>query len=155
MKRKECSDEVGFIVQAVKDNDMLRFFSNWMRCKNMIANKVWIKNRDGEWIPDVVCSKPVDFMNAAEWGKSLDVTDAMIDVGASSAKEGMDSFHIGMGVPVVPAIECSYDERHEIFLGNAFDHRIGCATVIETMVRLQGSGIYPIRCWLHYLRRKR
>lgn len=133
------SDEVGFIVQAVKSNGLLRFLplGGW-DVKNIIANKVLIKNRDGKLIPGIVCSKPVHFMNASEQGKTLDFADVAIDVGATSAQEVTQSFRIGIGAPIVPCVSCTYDEEHQIFMGKAFDNRIGCAAVVETMSRLHG-----------------
>ena len=133
------SDEVGFIVQAVKSNGLLRFLplGGW-DVKNIIANKVLIKNRDGKLIPWIVCSKPVHFMNASEQGKALDFADVLIDVGATSAQEVQESFRIGIGAPIVPDVTCTYDEEHKTFMGKAFDNRIGCAAVVETLCRLHG-----------------
>ena len=111
------SDEVGFIVQAVKSNGLLRFLplGGW-DVKNIIANKVLIKNRDGKLIPGIVCSKPVHFMNASEQGKALDFADVLIDVGATSAQEVQESFRIGIGAPIVPDVTCTYDEEHQTFI---------------------------------------
>ena len=133
------SDEVGFIVQAVKSNGLLRFLplGGW-DVKNIIANKVLIKNRDGKLIPGIVCSKPVHFMNASEQGKALDFADVLIDVGATSAQEVLESYRIGIGAPIVPSVTCTYDEEHQTFMGKAFDNRIGCAAVVETLFRLHG-----------------
>lgn len=130
-------DEVGFIVQAIKPNGMIRFLplGGW-DVKNIIANKVFIKNVDGKLIPGIVCSKPVHFMNASEKGKSLGFEDVLIDVGASSAKETMDEYGIHIGSPIVPAVDCTYDEVHGTFIGKAFDCRIGCAAVVETLRRV-------------------
>lgn len=136
------SDEVGFIVQAVKPNGMLRFLplGGW-DVKNILANKVLVRNSKGEFIPGVVCSKPVHFMNASEKGDALDFADVLIDVGATSAKEVMESYHIGIGSFVVPAVDCQYDEEHGIFIGKAFDNRIGCAAVVDVMKNLSHSSL--------------
>lgn len=134
------SDEVGFIIQAVKPNGTLRFLplGGW-DVKNIIANKVRIRNRDGKLIPGVVCSKPVHFMSDGEKGRELGFEDLLIDVGASSAQEVAESYKIGIGAPVVPAVDCVYDEEHDTFIGKAFDCRIGCAAVVETLHRVAGS----------------
>lgn len=130
------ADEVGFIVQAIKPNGMIRFLplGGW-DVKNIIANKVLIKNIDGKLIPGIVCSKPVHFLNAAEKGKNLGFEDVFIDVGASGAAEIMDDYGIHIGSPIVPAVSCSYDKKHETCIGKAFDCRIGCAAVVETLKR--------------------
>ena len=51
------SDEVGFIVQAIKPNGTLRFLplGGW-DVKNIIANKVVIQNRRNELVEGIVCS---------------------------------------------------------------------------------------------------
>ena len=38
--------------------------------------------------------------------------------------------------PVVPDVTCTYDETHDLFMGKAFDCRIGCAALIETLNQL-------------------
>lgn len=130
------SDEVGFIVQAIKPNGTLRFLplGGW-DAKNIIAGKVWIRNREGELVSGIVCSKPVHFMNNQEKGAEVSFDDLLIDIGSTSAKETMEIYHIGIGAPITPAVQCEYDEKKQLFLGKAFDCRIGCAAVIETLHR--------------------
>lgn len=132
------SDEVGFMVQAIKPNGTIRFLplGGW-DAKNIIACKVWIKNRQGNLISGVVCSKPVHFMKDGEKGGVIGFDDLLIDVGSTSAQETMDSYHIGIGSPIVPAVTCDYDEEHQIFIGKGFDCRIGCSAVVKTMLDLQ------------------
>lgn len=136
------SDEVGFIVQAIKPNGMLRFLplGGW-DVKNIVTNKVFVRNSEGSLIPGVVCSKPVHFMNVSEKGKALDFADVLIDVGATSAKEVIESYGIGIGSFVVPAVDCQYDEKHEIFIGKAFDNRIGCAAVVDVMKNISHGNL--------------
>lgn len=128
------SDEVGFIVQAIGPNGLLHFLplGGW-DIKNIIANKVWVRNLDGELVEGVVCSKPVHFMNDQEKDISISFDDLRIDVGAVSAEEVIQSYHIGIGAPVVPAVQCTYDERHQNFIGKAMDCRIGCAALLQTL----------------------
>lgn len=137
------SDEVGFIVQAVKPNGTLRFLplGGWDP-KNIIGNKVWIKNKDNELINGVVCSKPPHFMKDGEKGKSIDFDDLLIDVGATSAQELMEVYRIGIGSPVVPSVECEYNEKQKTFMGKGFDCRIGCAALLETMQELDSKKLH-------------
>lgn len=131
------SDEVGFIVQAIRPNGTLRFLplGGWDP-KNIIAGKVWIRNRKGELVSGVVCSKPVHFMSDREKGSVVSFDDLLIDVGSTSAEETMKSYHIGIGSPIVPAVECAYDDVHETFIGKGFDCRIGCAALVQTLREL-------------------
>ena len=79
------SDAVGFITQAVRPNGMIKFvpLGGWVKY-NIPALKVKIRNRDGEYIPGVVATKPPHFMTAAERNNVPEVADMSIDVGSLS-----------------------------------------------------------------------
>ncbi|MEG2544906.1 MAG: M42 family peptidase [Longicatena sp.] len=145
-ENKECgvrilldahSDEVGFIVQAIKPNGTLQILplGGWDP-KNIVANKVSIKNHEGKLISGVVCSKPVHFMDAEEKGKEINFDQILVDVGATSDREVKESYHIEIGCPLAPAVDCEYDEEHEIFIGKAMDCRIGCAALLQTIKKI-------------------
>ncbi len=61
------TDEVSFMVQAVKPNGTLVFIplGGWV-ANNIPAHKVRVRNADGQYIPGVVASKPPHFMSEAE-----------------------------------------------------------------------------------------
>lgn len=61
----------------------------------------------------------------------------LIDIGAVSAKDAAENFKIRIGEPVVPDVTLEYDEEHDLMFGKAFDCRIGCAALIETLRRLR------------------
>ena len=134
------TDEVGFIIQAIKPNGTLRFLPLGSWNKGSVAGiKVRVRNADGKYIPGLVASKPVHFQSAAEKASGLtELEDMVIDVGATSAQEAVESFHIRIGEPVVPIMTCEYDEEHDILFGRAFDDRVGCAVLLETLRRLEG-----------------
>ena len=69
-------------------------------------------------------------MKDGEKGKSIDFDDLLVDVGATSAQELMEVYRIGIGSPVVPSVECEYNEKQKTFMGKGFDCRIGCACLI-------------------------
>jgi len=131
------TDEVGFIVQYLKSNGTLGFLpvGGWVP-STILASKVRVKAACGNYISGVVASKPPHFMSAAEQGQGPKIDQMAIDVGAISKDELQDSFGIGVAAPVVPDVTCEYDEKHEMFLGKAFDCRIGVAALIETLKQL-------------------
>lgn len=136
-------DEVGFIIQAVKPNGLLRFLTlGGMSAQNIVGSKVWIQNKDGQLIEAICISKPPHFMSDAEKNKQVTIDDLFFDVGAMSAQEVIDDFKIGIGSFGVPATKCTYQEAKQIFMGKAFDDRIGCAAVIQTMKELPQSNHY-------------
>lgn len=81
------------------------------------------------------------FHKKEERHKHLDFEDLLIDVGASSKEEVINEYGISIGSFAVPAVSCSYDEKHEMFLGKAFDCRIGCAALIQTLKDLEKKEI--------------
>ena len=65
----------------------------------------------------------------------------MLDVGAVSSEEVINDYRIGIAAPVVPDVTCTYDEKHGLFIGKAFDCRIGCASTLATLKELQGTNL--------------
>ena len=135
------SDEIGFMVHSIKPNGTLRFVALGGWSKNaLVSAKVLVRNALGDYIPGVIASKPVHFMNTAErQNPTLEIRDMVIDVGARSAEEAENDFHIRIGEPIVPATKFSHDDRHDILYGKAFDCRIGCAVLLEVLKRLKGK----------------
>ena len=136
------SDEVSFMVQAIKPNGTLQFIplGGWVE-NNVPAHKVKVRNADGEYISGVVASKPPHFMSAEEKGKNLPLSAMVIDVGATSAEEVVRDFKIRVGAPVVPDVTMEYNEKNGVMLGKAFDCRLGCACVVETLKELKGQSL--------------
>jgi len=135
-------DELGFMVQCIKPNGTLKFISigGWVSCC-LPAHKVRVKTVTGSYIPGIIVSKPPHFMTAAE-RTTLPVIDEMsIDIGASSAEEAYKEFGIRIGAPVIPDTQFSYDEKHDIMIGKAFDCRIGCAAIIDVLKELNGKDL--------------
>ena len=135
------SDEVGFIIHSIKPNGTLRFLplGSWNKSA-LVATKVLVRNALGEYIPGIIASKPVHFMSAGEKANpALEIDNMVIDIGACSAEEAREVFHIRMGEPVVPATTFHYDEEHDLMFGKAFDCRIGCAAMLEALRRMEGK----------------
>lgn len=134
------TDEVGFMVQAIRPNGTLQFITigNWVG-SNIPAHRVWVRNSLGEYIPGVVASKPPHFMTEAEKKAPLDAASLVIDVGASSLKEAVEDYHIRIGEPVVPDVTFDYQAKHDLIISKALDNRLGCAAVLATLGHLQGQ----------------
>ncbi|MDX9825321.1 MAG: M42 family peptidase [Sphaerochaeta sp.] len=134
------TDEVGFMVKAIRPDGMIEFITigGWI-VTNVPAHLVRIRNKDGLYIPAVVASKPPHFMSEAEKKAPLEITNLVLDVGAGSSEEVINDYRIGIAAPVVPDVSCTYDEKHGLFIGKAFDCRIGCASTLATLKELQGT----------------
>lgn len=112
------SDEVGFMVQAICPNGALRIIplGGWVS-HNVPAHKVWVRNREGAYIPGVTASKPPHFMSAAEREAPLAMESITVDVGAVSREEAVEVFGVRIGEPVVPDVAFTYDERTDLMVG--------------------------------------
>ena len=134
------SDEVGFIIHSIKPNGCLRFLQlgSWNK-PSLVGSRVLVRNALGEYIPGIIAAKPVHFMSAAEKAsQTLDISNMVIDIGATSYEEAVEVFHVRMGEPVVPDVSFRYDETNDLMFGKAFDCRIGCAAMLEALRRLEG-----------------
>ena len=132
------SDEVGLIVQAILDNGTLAFLplGGWVAA-SLPTSKVRILNKEGKFISGIVASKPPHFMSASDKNNVLQISDMVIDIGATNKKEVEEIFKIGIGSFACPDVDCTYDEDKDLFLGKAFDCRIGCAAVLATLDALK------------------
>lgn len=134
------SDEVGFIVQAIKPDGTLRFLpqGGWAPY-TVPAHKVKVQTYDGRWVSGIVASTPVHFLSNKQMNDCPSFSDMVIDVGATSKKEVETVFNIHIGAPVVPDVIFEYNETTDVMLGKAFDNRLGCAAVLETMKELRSE----------------
>lgn len=132
------SDEVGFIVQCLKNNGTMNFLplGGWSST-TIPSSKVRVKTNSGKYIPGIVAAKPVHFMSETERNQGLTIDNMVVDVGARSLEELKNEFDIPLAAPIVPDVTCTFDYKHDLFLGKAFDCRIGCAAMIETLNQCQ------------------
>lgn len=131
-------DECGFMVQSILENGLLSIVMlGGFHLTSLPAHSVIIKNGAGERIKGIITSKPVHFLKAKEKADcSLDIETIYVDVGASSKEEVERDYGIRPGDPMMPDVIFEYDEKHRICFGKAFDNRMGCACIIETMKEL-------------------
>lgn len=134
------SDAVGFITQAVRPNGLIKFvpLGGWVKY-NIPAAKVKIRNKDGEYIPGVVATKPPHFMTKAERESIPDVADMSIDVGSASREETIKDFKIDTGCPIFVDVNCEYNEKNGVFFGKDFDDRFGAAAMAAVLDNLKGE----------------
>lgn len=132
------SDEVGFMVQAIRPNGMLQIIplGTWVTY-NIPAHKVWVRNSEGKYIPGIVGSKPPHYMSETEKKSPMEINQLTVDIGARSQQEAVQDYKIRIGEPIVPCVTFEYDEEHDVMMGKALDNRIGCAGVISTLRALE------------------
>lgn len=136
------SDEVGFMVKAIRPDGTLEFttIGGWV-VTNIPAHMVRVQSADGSYIPGVIASRPPHFMSEAEKKAPLDISALVIDVGATSKEEIINDYKIRIAAPVVPDVVAYYDEKHDRIFGKGFDNRMGCASIISVMNELKGESL--------------
>lgn len=136
------SDEVGFIVQAIKPNGLLQFLTvgGWVP-SNIAAQKVKVRTTNGNYIQGIVTSKPPHFMSEEERAKGLTIASLSIDIGAKSKEDAENRFGVRIGAPVVPDVACDFNEETNLFLGKGFDCRIGVACMMDVFDELKESSL--------------
>ena len=134
------SDEVGFMVQAIKPDGTLRFIpiGGWNE-KSLPSSKVQIYTKKG-YVSGVIAAMPPHLMTPEQRNAPLSYNNLTIDVGATSDKEA-EEFGIEIGAPVVPLSPFEYDEKHGILHGKAFDDRLGVAAMLITLKKLVTENI--------------
>ena len=131
------SDEVGFMIKAIRPNGLLDFIplGGWVS-HNLGAQRVLVRNDLGQWLPGIIASKPPHFLTEAEKKLAPEISSMMIDIGASCNTEIREEYKVSVAAPVVPDVSFAYSEDHDIITGKAFDDRLGCAAIISVLKEL-------------------
>lgn len=129
------SDEVGFMVQAIKPDGTLRFIpiGGW-NDKSLPSSKVQIRTKTG-YISGVIGAQPPHITTAEQRNAPLSYNNLFIDIGACSSQEA-EAFGVEVGAPVVPLSPFEYDTKHGIMHGKAFDDRLGVAALLKCIKNL-------------------
>lgn len=132
------SDEVGFMVQAIKPDGTLRFIpiGGWNE-KSLPSSKVQICAKNA-YITGVIAAGSPHLMTAEQRNAPVSYENLSIDIGATSAEEAKKS-GVKIGLPVVPFTPFEYDKKRGVMHGKAFDDRLGVAALLKCIKDLQGS----------------
>jgi putative aminopeptidase FrvX len=128
-------DEIGLMVKNIKKRGFLQFTKiGGIDDRILLAQKVIVQTDKGP-LTGVVGSKPVHIQTDEERKKVINADKLFIDVGARDREEAEK-----MGVQVGDVV--SFDTKFarlgdSVVFGKAFDDRVGCAILVETMRRLQ------------------
>ncbi|MCK8059386.1 MULTISPECIES: M42 family metallopeptidase [unclassified Fusibacter] len=133
-------DELGLLVQSITDSGLLRVINigGW-DIKNLLSQKMRLVTDDGVVIKGIVASKPVHFLSDSERNKPVAIEDLLVDVGVSS-KEEVVGLGIRIGLALVPDVAFEYQQMTQTMIGKAFDNRLGCSLVVETLNECTAKG---------------
>lgn len=132
------SDEVGFMVQAIKPDGTLRFIpiGGWNE-KSLPSSKVQIYTKSG-YISGVIAAMSPHLMTADQRNAAVSFENLSIDIGATSDKEAV-KMGVEIGAPVVPLSPFEYDKKHGLLHGKAFDDRLGVAAMLQCLKQLKNE----------------
>jgi len=133
-------DEVGLIVHSICADGMLRIMTlgSWVP-ERIPAHAFRRENTRRRWIRAISVSMPPHYMSDDAKHRGITIEAIELDVGARSRHEAEDVFGVYIAAPVAPDVTFAYDEQHDLLFGKAFDCRIGCAALTETLRRLDGE----------------
>jgi endoglucanase len=125
-------DEVGFMVNYVTDQGFLKFLplGGWWS-QVLLGQRVIVKTHKGD-LPGAIGAKPPHVLPQDERNKLVELKDMYIDIGAVS-KEAVEEAGVRVGDPVVPDSPFQTVMDGKIYMGKAFDDRVGVALMIEAM----------------------
>lgn len=126
-------DEIGLMVRHIDKKGFIRFSKIGGINDQMLLNQtVTIHGKKGD-ITGVIGSKPPHVMKTSERKNIVKYDSMFIDIGVFS-KEEAEEF-ITVGDPI--SFKSEYEEfPNDLIMGKAFDNRIGCYIMIETMKRV-------------------
>lgn len=134
-------DECGFMIQSIMENGLMSIVTlGGFHLTSLPAHSVIVRTEEGKLHRGITTSKPVHFLTPEQKAdNSLKIEDILIDVGACSREEVLTVYGIRPGDPVVPDVTYEYHEENGICFGKAFDNRLGCFCIIETMKALMAE----------------
>jgi endoglucanase len=128
-------DEIGLMVKTVNKEGFLQFTKmGGIDDRILIAQKVIVYTSKGP-LHGIVGSKPPHIQKEEERKKIMTYDELFIDIGAES-KEDAATMGVKVGDPV--GFDAKYVKvGRETVMGKAFDDRIGCAVMVETLRLLE------------------
>ncbi len=127
-------DEIGLMVKNITKEGFLQFSKiGGIDDRIIIAQKVLVHTNKGP-IPGVIGSKPPHILKEEEKKKVIEADNLFIDVGA---KDKQDAQKMGVRIGDAVSFDIKFTRvRKDGVVGKAFDDRVGCAALIETMRKL-------------------
>ncbi len=127
-------DEVGLMVKTITKDGFLQFAKmGGIDDRILLAQKVVVHAQDGP-LQGIIGAKPPHIQKETERKKIVTYDQLFVDIGAENLKDAK-KMGVNIGDPI------SFDVQYaklskDIVTGKAFDDRVGCAIMIETLKQL-------------------
>ena len=128
-------DEIGLMVKNITKEGFVHFTKiGGIDDRILVAQKVFVHTNKGP-ITGVIGSKPPHILKEEEKKKVIEADKLFIDVGATNKKDAQ-KIGLRIGDPISFDIKFTRVGKDAV-VGKAFDDRVGCAALIETLKRLR------------------
>jgi endoglucanase len=130
-------DEVGMLVRTITPDGYLKFqkLGGWLDFA-VINQRYWVRTRQG-MVLAVAGMKTTHVMSSAERERPLPAGGIFLDAGAKSSRDAEDRLHIRPGDPIAPDSKFAKLNDPKLYIGKAWDDRVGLAVEIEVLKRLR------------------
>jgi putative aminopeptidase FrvX len=125
-------DEVGFMVVHISKDGFLKFvqLGGWWD-QVLLGHRVVVKTHKGD-VTGVIGAMPPHIVSLEKRKKVVEKNEMYVDIGASSIQD-VEAAGVRIGDPIVPKSGFEVLANPKTYLSKAFDDRIGCAWVIDTL----------------------
>ena len=133
-------DEVGFMIEEIKDDGMLTFACvGGIDSSVMAGRKVYVGN-EKNLVSGVICSKAIHHKSRSERDVAVDSEKLYIDIGAKDKDEAKQFVSVG-DFATFDSEFFTFGKDGKSIKSKALDDRMGCAVLIEVMRRLKNEKI--------------
>jgi endoglucanase len=130
-------DEIGLLVKTISKEGFLQFTKmGGIDDRILLAQKVIVHTEKGP-LHGIVGSKPPHIQKEEERKKVIAYDELFIDIGAESQEEAR-KMGVKIGDPVSFDIKFAKIGKDAV-IGKAFDDRVGCAVMVETMKQIEDA----------------
>ncbi|MDF2675091.1 MAG: family metallopeptidase [Clostridiales bacterium] len=134
-------DEVGFLVNGIKDDGRIKFIPIGLDPRILISKRVIFGRTK---TVGVIGAKPIHLQSAEERSRPIPAKELFIDIGASSKEEVAKYVKIGD----YATFESEYVDMGRYIKAKALDDRVGCAVITEVIqdnYKLDLFGAYTVQ----------
>lgn len=134
-------DEVGFLVNGIKEDGRIKFAAIGIDPRILISKRVVFGRTK---MVGVIGAKPIHLQSGDERNRPVPAKELAIDIGATSKEEA--SKHVKLGD--YATFDSEYRDMGRFIKSKALDDRVGCAVITEVMqdnYKLDLFGAYTVQ----------
>jgi endoglucanase len=127
-------DEIGLMVRQITEEGFLRFVPTGGWWSQVMVSQRWVVRTKRGDLPAFSGARAPHLLQEEERNKPIPMKDMFLDIGARSKEEAAE-MGVRPGDPVAPWSPVAEMGKGRL-LGKAWDDRLGCALLIETLRQL-------------------